>query len=132
MSLQNRRSKRNKRIFSSYGYILLRKSTHPMADCNGYVREHRFIMSEYLGRVLDRKEVVHHINGDKSDNRIDNLILYKDNVEHTFAHRPTRRNREYLRNYMRKWRDLNRDKLRGYKQKYKIANQLKMELQNAE
>lgn len=39
------------------------------------IDEHRKIMEEYIGRKLTRYEVVHHINGNKKDNRIENLQL---------------------------------------------------------
>ena len=41
----------------------------------GYKLEHRAIMEEHLGRKLERNEYVHHINGNKKDNRLENLMV---------------------------------------------------------
>jgi hypothetical protein len=67
------------------GHVLILKKEHPLADKNGYVLEHRYLMCEHLGRILNKNEVVHHINGIKTDNQIENLIVMT-NAEHTILH----------------------------------------------
>jgi hypothetical protein len=67
------------------GYIHIRIPDHPHA-VNGYVLEHRIVMEKHLDRYLDPKEVVHHINENRSDNRIENLLLLADNHEHRRLH----------------------------------------------
>lgn len=68
-------AKKPRRTLSSRGYVQLWMPNHPLAPSRGYVAEHRLVMSEHLGRVLRRDEVVHHKNGVKTDNRIENLEL---------------------------------------------------------
>lgn len=68
------------RIKDKFGYILIWKPKHPNAKLAGYIHEHRLVMSESLGRPLESYEFVHHKNGIKDDNRIENLELLTHNV----------------------------------------------------
>jgi len=69
------------------GYICIRMPSHPSCKC-GRVYEHRVVMETKLGRYLKKEERIHHINGDRTDNRIENLMLFENDSEHAKFHTP--------------------------------------------
>lgn len=73
-----RLSRKGGRWTGKDGYVrVLVDRTDPiaseMAGDNAYIMEHRLVMAHHLGRPLKRHESVHHINGIRAENRIDNL-----------------------------------------------------------
>lgn len=70
------------RTIDSGGYTRILKHDHPYANNNHYVLLHRLVVEKYLGRILKPSEAVHHINGDKNDNRLCNLMVFVNNSSH--------------------------------------------------
>jgi HNH endonuclease len=70
------------RFTTKLGYVNILIPDHPNANHKGYVREHRLVMEKHLGRYLTEDEVVHHKDGNPSNNNINNLELYSKNSEH--------------------------------------------------
>lgn len=77
-----------KRRIHTTGYIDLWRPEHPLARSDGYVFEHRYVLHE-AGYDLTVMQV-HHRNGDKTDNRIENLALVSIE-EHAQLHWDERR-----------------------------------------
>lgn len=66
----------DKRQINNNGYVLVYAPENPTSTVNGFVLEHRLVMAEHLGRPLQRWEQVHHKNGVRHDNRLENLELW--------------------------------------------------------
>ena len=75
------------RFVDKSGYVRLHNPSHPNCDKKGYVAEHVLVMSNFLKRPLEKGELVHHKNGVKNDNRIENLELWS--VSHPTGQRVT-------------------------------------------
>ena len=76
---------KNYRRCTSKGYYIRYVPGHPYASKDGLVMEHRLVVEEHLGGYLPKEFDVHHINGNKKDNRIENLVVLT-HAAHTALH----------------------------------------------
>lgn len=94
------------------GYVRIRCPDHPKSiGKEGYVYEHILVMEKHLGRPLKKGEVVHHINFNKTNNKISNLMLFPSNSAH----------QKYHGELLRKFKDENiklKEKIKFLKNKY--------------
>lgn len=74
-----------KKVISKGDYQYALIPEHPKATKNGYVLLHRAIMENHLGRVLNENEVVHHKDGNKKHNVVENLEIM-DRIQHSKMH----------------------------------------------
>ncbi len=73
------------RTIHGRGYVYLYAPDHPKAS-NGYVFEHILVAEKKLGRHLKPGETTHHINGDRGDNRPENIHVFESAGAHTAYH----------------------------------------------
>lgn len=79
------------RFVDATGYVRVLPPPDYAGSCGrigraGYVLEHRYVAEQMLGRPFKRGEVVHHINGEKTDNRPDNLMVLSSVSAHRLLH----------------------------------------------
>ena len=78
--------KKRKGVINRAGYTYLYLPSHPKCTKEGYIAEHRLVVEKKIGRFLRKKEVVHHLNEIKSENNIDNLMLFESTHKHLSFH----------------------------------------------
>lgn len=89
-SLEKNKKWNGGKIISSHGYVQIHKPNHPYCDDRGYVYEHRLVIEKQICRYLSTNEVIHHIDGNKLNNSLENLRLMT-NEEHSKFHNNLRR-----------------------------------------
>jgi hypothetical protein len=75
-------------IIKLSGYICIKTPLHPFAFKNGYIKRSRLVMEKYLNRYLLPIESVHHIDGNKENDEIENLMLFESESKHQKYHHP--------------------------------------------
>lgn len=76
------------RVVASNGYVLVKVGkSHHLADVRGYAYEHRVVAEKVIGRRLKAGEQIHHVNGNKQDNKPENLEVVSGIAEHRVRHR---------------------------------------------
>jgi len=78
-------------ISTAHGYVTVHSPGHPAANKRGQVYKHRLIMEQNLGRYLLPGEIVHYKDGNKKNNRPENLQLFPSDKEHRRFHRGLKR-----------------------------------------
>jgi hypothetical protein len=79
LDLPIKQTRKGEGYINYYGYRQFtgnKFKDHPNSDKNGRILEHILVMSNYIGRPIQKGEIIHHKNGIRDDNRIENLELW--------------------------------------------------------
>jgi len=69
------------------GYILIKEPNHKYSTPKkGWIKEHRAVTENFIKRCLKKGECVHHIDLDKTNNKIENLMVFKSHKKHSSFH----------------------------------------------
>lgn len=78
---------RGGRYINAAGYVLVRAKDHPRANRDGHVPEHFLVVERARkGRTLPPKAVIHHFDGDQTNNAPSNLVVCNDQGYHRHLH----------------------------------------------
>lgn len=69
---------RRVKVLNKSGYVTWYDPTSIHCNSSGIVYEHRAVLGDHLGRALLPHESAHHKNGDRTDNRLENLELWSN------------------------------------------------------
>lgn len=113
-------------------YIYIKRKNHPFSDIKGYVPESRLVMEKSLNRYINpKKKEVHHKNGIKTDNRLENLEVISNHKHHQIhfsgKNNPNwkggiSKDKNYIKQrskrYMKKWWAENKDRINRLRRKH--------------
>ncbi|MDC7724275.1 HNH endonuclease [Priestia megaterium] len=85
---QIRKLKKLSDVFTdSRGYIKVKSPNHPFCNIHKQVYQHVLIVEDYIGRNVQKHEEVHHLDHNKSNNRLNNLVLFPNKNSHVQFHK---------------------------------------------
>jgi len=70
----------------SAGYVLITIENHPRKNSDGYVNEHFLVAEKALGKYLPAKAIIHHIDGNPSNNKNNNIVICENRKYHNLLH----------------------------------------------
>lgn len=81
------------KFIDSDGYIKIKCYGHPRSVRGRDIYEHIIVMEQFLNRFLTDDEVVHHIDGNKTNNILNNLLLMTKKEHHTLHYKERKINK---------------------------------------